>query len=365
MPAPVPINIRYGNPQDIANLGLSAGSAAFSTTERRRAEDAARADAALRMQLDAQLVQSDLNNRAEGLRQNNEINFRTNQADQNRDDAMAMQSAAGYGDQLNSQAMEEITRRNAAKSIGNLTSTPGKATQPVQLVPAEGDVNAQNGQQMLVEHNPDGSTGDTYMSTPDGRVMKVSGSDISFPSGGVRAGQTAPGSMVTPQVRDQMDYVKALQGKIPGDQWNAMWIAAKSGQLKMDQLIDDSRQAIPKPPNAGRMDALERNQDRQAAEAAELDQVSRLSSKDQALYARRKFNMQDPDIYSDQDALDALQSRSRQLAAIVQPMTNSNGKSITGGNFVAGGKQLSPDEARLLPPGTWFVDANGNKRQRR
>lgn len=66
---------------------------------------------------------------------------------------------------------------------------------------------------------------------------------------GVQPGAST-GVPADPHVQAQLDYLAKFQGKMPPEQYEALKIAAQSGELKLDQLIDDTKGAMPAAPRA-------------------------------------------------------------------------------------------------------------------
>lgn len=335
MPAPTPIVFRYGDPRDIANIGLAAGNAESA----RYHEQQQYQQYMQQQQLDAAFLRQIASQSAEDQWRRNEIQARP-------DSANALQSAAGYPDTGvetfrgdDPALMEKLLAQKAGK-----TSTKGLAATPVSLVPSEGSTGSSGGGASI---EGGGRKTEIY----NGLMMQTQNGNTQLQNWGGRGPQA---DMVTPGVRAQLDYLRDMEGQIPPDRMNALMTAARSGGLKMDQLVDDARQAVPTSSN--RLSAEARGVDNHIAELSELKALGGLPPADQAQYARRKYNMQDPDIYSDQDAIGALQSRARQLNAMTQPVSNSSGRTLTGGNPVP---VSSPDEARRLPPGTYFKTPDG------
>lgn len=352
MPAPTPINIRYGSALDLGQLASAAGAASYGLSERNRQAEQQRQQYEMWLQQraqDMQFLTGEMNRRSAETMQRNSL-----MANGGASQEPTLVEAAGYA-----------PRRAAAQSAGAMGSARGRAASPVSLQAEQAA--AGGGEMTLVENQPGGSG---YF-TEGGRTYRVGPreADQAGPNPTPRPGQvqdvTGTGGFMqgsrqipTGQGGTQLEYLKAMQGQIPDDDWNALWVAAQSGQLKMDQLVDDVRAAKAK--TSGRMTAGQRTNENLGVESQQLQQVAQLGRADQVAYARRKYGMQDPDIYSDDDALNALQSRVRQVAAFTQPVTNSSGQSPTGGNPI---RVNSPEEARRLPSGTLIQDPQGNIRR--
>jgi len=346
MPAPTPINIRYGSALDLGQLASAAGAASYGLSERNRQTEQARQQYEMWLQQraqDMQFMTGEMNRRSAETMQRNAL-----MAGGGASQEPTLVEAAGYA-----------PRRAAAQSAGAMGSARGRAASPISLQAEEAA--AGGGEMSLVENQPGGSG---YFSH-EGRIYRVGPKDegqTELRPGQVQevqgTGVRGSRDIIPPGGGSQLDYLRAMQGQIPDDDWNALWVAAQSGQLKMDQLVDDVRAAKAK--TSGRMTAGQRTSENLGVESQQLQQVAQLGRADQVAYARRKYGMQDPDIYSDDDALNALQSRVRQVAAFTQPITNSSGQSPTGGNPI---RVNSPEEARRLPSGTLIRDPQGNIRR--
>ena len=345
MPAPVPITIRYGgDPLLYGGLASAAGQAQYGQLQAQR-------------EYERWIRQRALDNDFQIAAMNNRTQRDIAMMGANRPSPTAMQEAGGYG-------------RRAAQASGTVTSAAGRQRTPMELalqqeqlegadlrnqalaekmrqprmVPEEGAVSGRRRSTMTLAR--DGQ----YSIDDEGRVISDNAEEV-VRGRGVSAGRS---SGVTEDIRAQLDYMRATKSRLDPDEFNALYLAAKSGQVKMPQLIDDVRAAEGRA--TGRLTAAERAQDRFGAEAEELNTAVTLPQADQVAYARRKFNMQDPDLYGDDDALNALQSRVRQVTAFLKPVQNSGGRTPTGGNPVP---VRSPEEARQLPSGTIVQTPDG------
>lgn len=317
MPAPVPITIRYDQAGQLGGLASAAGQSQYQYNDwqQRRARDAAFTEGVLNRRQQMNLAR---------LHSDTELQKA----------AMALQHAGGY--------------RQRAQAAGTVTSTTGRAQTPLQIAK---DEEALKGARLRNEALSSKNAPEKRVPLPgmDGTsVNEYPGRQGVFPS---TRQETVPQS-----VADQIKYLQAIKGTMDPSEWNAAYVAAKSGQLKMDQLIDDTRQMN----QPGHMNASGRAQDKFTAENEELSAVANLPPTDQAQYARRRFGMQDPDIYSDADAIKALQSRQRQVEAFRKPVVNSSGRTPTGGNPI---KVNTPQEAMSLPSGTYFVTPDGRMKR--
>lgn len=347
MPAPVPVVIQHGDPTSLGQLAGAAGGSEFAYNDMIR-----------RMAMDREFLNQEANRRAEDTWRQNDLAFKYKQLateEDRRRGATELQDAyhtrnldlEQRGQDLNYKSAQD---RIAAQKAASVTSAAGRAKTPVQLVPEEGSLTPDAGNVSASIRSSDGSS---LERTRGGDVTQYGAGGSLIPMPAI-SGQTATPKMVTPNVRSQLDYLRSFDGHIDPDVMNSMMVAARSGNLKMDQLVDDVRQATTE--HSGRMSAEVRNLDRYKAEAGEIQAIGSLQPNDQVAYARRKFNMQDPDIYADEDAIKALKSRQNQLQAILKPVTNSSGSTPTGGNIVS---VQTPDQARSLPSGTYFKTPDG------
>jgi len=355
MPAPTPIQIRYDNPAMLARLAAAAGSASYDQNNRYRQED--RADSNYRMEYqgylqrlagDRAMVNADLDRRTQANRLNSENAFRSDvfaREGEAQNRAFALQGVA----QAQAQARQQVE----ARRMGSAT-IPGRSAMPVSLVPADDTARPSSATATIngvdIRRNPQTEEFERLGFNPDANAPQW---QVGEPKGGfVRAG--SPDQTISPETKSQRDYLTQLQGQIPTEQWNSLWVAANSGGLSMDQLMDNVRQVTPKV-GSSRSTASNRAFEKYAADLDVMRSLTGLSPSDQLAYGRRRFGMQDNVIFSDQDVQGVMESYVREAVAATTPVTNSGGRTPTGGNPVDVGG-MSPDQVRATyPSGTWII----------
>lgn len=348
MPAPVPITIRYGqDPALMGGLSAAAGQAAY----------------------DRLIQQQNYDNWLRRRAMDNE--FQIAALDRSTKLGVARINAeAGGSPSLMSSASHN---RALAQQTGSLTASAGKQKTPLELqIEAEqlrgsklrNDRTAsrgQPGQTVPLEtpgRNPsmsmtDRSTGREYSTNANNEIVTTSDGGKIVPIKGTGVtGQ--PQERVSPQVKAQVDYLDAIKDSVPHQSWQAMRIAAMSGGLKMDQLIDNVRAMRDKTPS-----------DRWMKEASELARVANIPPDQQAAYARQKLHLDEflypSDAEGNKGALERLSEHAKLVQAITSqgnpPVQNSGGRTPSGGNPV---EVASPEEAHNLPSGTWIKLPDGS-----
>lgn len=385
MPAPVPIRIRYDDAGLLGGLAGSAGSAVYGNQLRQEADQRAQEKYRLDYQRYLQQLASDqatvrdiLNQKARAKELDASRAFQQDQFDATRAD---QQQANELQTAYQSKLLEESKRyhsgelANAAARIeAQRAATKSHERPPISLVPDSGPLGTQ----------PTG----TAKFEQDGNTFElVKGKVISYPTGnsiardaalqsnqgaeprGAFAAPEDTSNLVTPQVRSQLDYLRSL-GIPEGD---PMWVAAKSGGLKMDQLVDDVRQREQK---RVAQDALQKQIAKDDYEIQAIDRIPDLNALTDR--ARRFLGMQDKFMYpDDQEVRDAYIAKKQEVAqrkAQIAP-SNSSGRSPLGANDPvrqqqgmaaqtqpAEERRLSPAEAAALPSGTSFIGLDGVRR---
>lgn len=216
---------------------------------------------------------------------------------------------------------------------------------PAQL-PTQMSQNAGGGY-MIQSQAPAGQTRINTQLGPDGRIVS------SAPQGGGFVRGTPPAPPVDSNVQSQLNYLEAIRDQIPVDQYNAMLVAARSGQLNLGQFIDDARQAAQ--PDSSRMTLAQRSAERRQQDVLELQAV--LDAGDPFVaktYAQTKYGL-DPLITSPEAAESFLRNQLTGLAAI-DANAGSASRMAAGGGIV---NVSSPEEAAQLPSGTMFRTPDG------
>lgn len=374
MPAPVPIDIRYANPVDIARLAAASGQAGFNMDR----FTAARQDYAQRAALDNAFLMNEFNRRSSEQQAANELSFRysqSRQAQSNADRAFDLQRAiaedrSGRG-WANIGSREDIAAANrdaalertlAARRGGS--ATRGRSAQDMTLVPETGPVEAP-----AEEATASISPSSIYGPPEAGRtVERYRGQTIQY--GGdksqaeARAGVSPKAGMVPRYVRGQLDMIDASD--LPEDRKNMLRIAARGGQLKDDQLVDDIRGAAIRSSTA--RDLATKKAEQMQYDIGEISTVlddPRLPDDVKAMYGRKKLGISTLDEamneYTDADILQKLRNQRQILQtnlASVKPITNSSGKTPTGGNPIT---ITTQQEWNQLPSGTYYIDSQSGR----
>ncbi|KKL06872.1 hypothetical protein LCGC14_2591690 [marine sediment metagenome] len=212
MPAPTPIQIRYGmDPTAVGGLALATGTA------RRQY-----ADYQNQLASDRSFLRDDLNRRTADNRYRNNFNLSLlgMQANERmaRDQATALQEASG------------LPQRQAAQR-GGVSAPIARAGQPVDLVPETGPIDGgpQGGGSVTFREEGAEGPGDTFYST-QGKIVQHGGDVPLEQQGGyVRAGQQQ--RMIPADRRSALEEVKLAQSWMPPVTWNALWAAVQGGAL--------------------------------------------------------------------------------------------------------------------------------------
>lgn len=304
MPAPVPARISYDDPAVIAALARGAGEAVNRRTM---------ADRSYEMQLrqmanDASLLQGELGRR-----------YDASQIPQTRPSMLS--EAAGYADPshtgqrtfTNETGQDPIPRftmqdQASAGSTGFMPAmrpvSPSQSARqaPVNLVPASGGYGRDSMAPSAVLRER--STGTTFTQFPEGtRVTTAAGArpeDIQTARQMDPRFAASQTPMVTPEVRQQLDAVRALQGSIPPQQFAALERAVMSGQMTMPQALDDARQMTPNAAGT-RLTATDRLFQGAQADAQIVGVLDAASPADRANFAaqRRLFEPEQADPFLD------------------------------------------------------------------
>lgn len=369
MPAPTPIDIRYGSPTALGGLAAATGTAGYRLESQQRDQDMW----LQRANMDNQFLMAEAQRRADNENQDALLHFRYGESarDQsNTDRAFALQSAVaedrstrGYASMDSREAIAEANRQAvAARRAGSASS--GKPAADLSLVPATGDINPRVDPTAQIISQDGGRSIERYRgqniayTDPNSRDLLRSEVDANPP---------ATADMVTRDVRGQLDYIESLKGRVPEDTLNSMRVAARSGKLKMDQLIDDARMAAPKDPRLTR-DLASKEAEKMSLQASQIDAMlndPNISDQVRASYARQALHL-DPLLYRNEArAIQELKNHRQALGvrlSATKPVTNSSGKSLTGGNVVTIDSQ---EEFDGLPSGTYYRDAQSGQLERK
>lgn len=377
MPAPTPIDIRYGSPTDLGRLAAATGTAGYRLESQQRDQDMW----LQRANMDNQFLMSEANRRSEEATQDALMHFRYGEAarDQsNTDRAFGLQSAVaedrssrGYA---NMGSREEIAAAERAAAEQRLQQTlaarrsgsarSGRAASDLSLVPATGDIPSQSAEEPTAQIiSRDGGTS----------IERYRGRNISYNDDASRnlsrgaVDSEQPADMVPRYVRQQLDYIESLKGSLPEDRLNALRIAARSGELKMDQLNDDARGYMPRNPSVAR-DLASKEAEKMGLQIKQIDAMltdPNVSDAVRASYARQSLHL-DP-LLNRNDAKAIMELKNHRAAlgsrlAATKPMTNSSGRTPTGGNVTTIDSQ---EEFDSLPSGAYYRDAQSGQLERK
>jgi hypothetical protein len=375
MPAPVPIQIQYGDTASLLGLASATGQAQYAQSNYQRQYN----DYLQRMSLDQSFLNSEANRRQQDQEFRNQLDFNRNALQMkyaSQDNANELQDAyhqaqlalkaktsADYQN-IDQEKVDAINRRLDAQISGQIGSARGRGSQAADLVPAEGPISGEGTGGYGIIQNTE--TGDATEDR-NGKVTQANldGLALRGPDAWSRinaAENPAQGEMVTRGIRRQLDMIRAAQDTLAPEDVNAMMAAVRGGTIKDDQLLDDMRQSrlkITKTP----LSAVDRQGANLAAQAKGLQGV--LDSNDPAqiaeaanavLHAWGTYNAKTPE--NVQKATTALQTyvdRISTQARSLAPVANSSGTSMTGGNPVPVNSEA---ELLALPPGT-YATMNG------
>lgn len=379
MPAPTPIDIRYGDPTMLGQLAGAAGTAGYRLDSLHRDQD----NWMQRAQMDNQFLIAEANRRSEESQNDALMRYRYGEAarDQsNTDRAFGLQSAvagdrsargyasmetkASIAEQARIAAEQRLKESLAARRNGSAKS--GRSSADLSLVPASGDIPLQGAEEPTSQ----------IISHGDGpNVERYRGENISYYGGpmsqadarGEVDSRIRPHSDMVPRyVRSQLDYLETLKGQIPEDRLNALRIAARSGELKMDQLNDDARQMFPHQTSATR-DLATKNAEKMGLTAKTIDEVlaSNLPEGVKADYGRKVMNINPIfDETPDAEILSKMAGYRKSLDVQIgatKPVMNSSGRTPTGGNVM----NIQGDaEYRSLPSGAYYSGPDGVTRRK-
>lgn len=260
MPAPVPIQVQYGDIGLAAALALASGRQQYANQNRQRQQA-----------FDQNFLSQEFDRRAAwdrarlGQSDSPLMNLAARQASQ--DQAMQLQSALQRRREATPTAATAVVAPVAA-SIGQ--RLPSRA--PSGMISGPGGTATVNEQGVQIQRQT------PYHVSGGPGVMDNSQQMLVPPSmprvGGFSMGTPAP--VQTPDtVQAQLDYLAALQGTMQPEQLAALRVAAQSGQLKMSQLINESQQMASKPQGMTQRDIELQIVRERASAQSELDRLRR------------------------------------------------------------------------------------------
>jgi len=255
MPAAQPIRINYGDPVLLSQLAAGAGAA---QARRRTSEQA------YRLQLQQMASDASVNRAAVAANARRPDRPRFGQLPQTSPSMLS--DASGYSrpetftnpgpqNAIQRFAMERqqqnggpgfMPSREIEQRAGGINPSVKARTGPISMVPATGTLSSGNRSPSTITER---DTGRTFTRFNEGTTV-ISGAGAA-PGEAQQLREQDPRfaqsqqQMVTPQVRQQMDVVRAMEGALPPQQYEALLKAAESGQMKMGNMVDDLRQALP------------------------------------------------------------------------------------------------------------------------
>lgn len=340
MPAPTPINIRYGDPRGMGQAAAAAGTGAFNLSQNRiNAEAYERRRAS-----DQDMIARILAAKAEERARNNELAFRYD----------ALNAQAAMPPQMASGTALQSAARSGAQKTATMTTAAGQATMPL-LVPVPGS----RPEGTMEMQGRGGNAGERYFKE-GGSIRK----EISDPSTGrvfldQEAGRINPSSAIPGNLpastQQRLSAVAAMQGSIPTDDFNRLWVAAQSEGYTTAQLMDDIVAAKAK---VGKSPIEQSTIDAAGRSEFQMKAIETLPPDTRIASMRDFLHMADEDLYDDAAIQRAWNARrARNNAVMGQPIVqNSGGRSPTGGNPVP---VTSPEEALSLPSGTYIQLPDG------
>ena len=264
MPAPTPIQIRYGmDPNALGELALATGTARRQYSEYQT-----------QLSADRSFIQNELNRRTEDTRYRNNFNLSLlgMQSDERiaREQATALQQASSYD------------QRQAGQT--GVVAPATRGSQPVTLVPETGAVEESKpwGSVSFREEGSEEGSGTTFFAK-DGEIVQRERGEVptQFRGGYAGAGQQEG---ITPDLRTRLDYIEALRasGGYSEPLLNSMRVAARQGMGLSDiqKLADDGKSS-----GSGRRTAEETVADQYKRYAARIriaDSLKTPAARDQA-----------------------------------------------------------------------------------
>jgi hypothetical protein len=384
MPAPTPIDIRYGDPTSLGMLAGAAGTAGFNMDRFLLAHQ----DWQNRAAMDNQFLTGEANRRVEDTWRQNDLAYRYSELGQKQaasDRAFGLQEAVandrssrGWGNirsdeqiaEENRKAQEQRLRETLEARRNGSPGSGGRSVEDLRLVPATGDIPTTPERVSTI--TPSGDADAPSVERYKGQTIQYT-DDASRDLMRQKADQEAAArpEMVTRSVRSQLDYIDTLD--LPEDKKNSLRVSVRNGGLKMDQLVDNARQAF-KDPKVQR-DLATRQAEQMTLEKQKIDALlasPNFTTKELAGAARQMLHITDPLDPASRDTtagylavLQRLRVKRNLLESnisAVKPVVNSNGRSLTGGNVTTINSQAEYD---ALPSGAKYIDAmNGQSEQK-
>ena len=357
MPAPTPIQIRYGgDPATLGGLAFSAGTA------RRR-----QADYQSQLANDRAFLQNELSRRTEDTRFRNNANLSLlgMQANERaaRAQASALQEASGYN------------QRQAAQAGGVANAGARGSGQPIRLVPAEGPLGGEQSRgggyvDFYDRDDPDGAVQRFF--SKDGKLTRFGGGELGPDE---RGGFVGPGPQrgVPMDVRTTLDYIEGLRGIVPETKLNAMRVSARQGLMGLPEiksLVDDirARSGGGKDFEPGRlsirqartklfdMDRAMENSDPKVQQEAMLRQLNIPVGSREATWALAGGGVKLKEVWS---------LRYAEMKNMARPI-DSRGPALRGksGSRENPLQLTHPSQVEGLAPGTYFFNNDGERMQR-
>lgn len=333
MPAPVPVVIQHGNPKDIGLLAAAAGSAQYANQQSN--QDYNRY--LTQLSIDSNMVNAEMNRRVADNQLNNQL--------------MAQQIT--QQNQRNAFNMQDAYAQSKARLIGSPTNPVGGAASAMPAAPspslygsAPTPTSDGAGGGYVIQHQaPPGQARQNTQMGPDGQIV----SSVPRTGGFVRG--TPPTPPIDAGKQAQLNYLESIRSLLPVDQYNAALVAANSGQLKMDQFIDNVRQAIP---DTGAKSLSAKSSERRQQDMTELQAV--LDTNDPFVaqtFADTRYGFSTTHPFSTPEQAQAFVRN--QLSALAAIDTAAGSASQQVGEIPT----LSPEQARLQPRGTRFRGTDG------
>ena len=271
MPAPTPIQIRYGmDPNALGELALATGTARRQYSEYQT-----------QLSADRSFIQNELNRRTEDTRYRNNFNLSLlgMQSDERmaREQASALQQAASYNQRQAGQTGVTSPATSGSQSI-TLVPDPEAVEERPQGSGSVTFYERDNPESRSTFYSENGEISPYARNTGSGPPLNLPPSDqAGFVVGGGQEG-------ITPDLRTRLDYIEALRasGGYSEPLLNSMRVAARQGMGLSDiqKLADDGKSS-----GSGRRTAEETVADQYKRYAARIriaDSLKTPAARDQA-----------------------------------------------------------------------------------